>query len=51
MMHVCDVCRLVDGDSTEKDCTYCNRCKAWLCVADKKSGIRRSLAALKRLKS
>lgn len=30
-LHECDVCRLVDKDTSQKDCTYCTICKAWIC--------------------
>lgn len=30
-MRVCDVCRVVDGDVTPKECFYCGFCKAWIC--------------------
>lgn len=44
----CDVCLLLDNDSTPKDCKYCRICKAWLCAEDFKSLTRRTQAFLKR---
>jgi hypothetical protein len=46
--HICDVCRLLDGDETLKECQYCKACDAWMCRADYYSAIRRGLAALER---
>jgi hypothetical protein len=51
MMHVCDVCALVDGDSEEKECVYCEKCKAWLCKSDQSRTDRRARAALVRWKA
>lgn len=30
--HVCDVHRIVDGDTETRMCRYCNACKAWICA-------------------
>lgn len=54
---VCDVCRVLDGDTSLKECEYCDFCKAYICKDDTYS-VRRiqawakvkglSLEALKR---
>ena len=44
MIHVCDVCRLVDNDLTEKECTFCEACNAWICTADETAWVRRAIA-------
>lgn len=46
-MAVCDVCRLLDGDMTEKLCYYCPKCNAQICVRDSHSDawLRRMHAA------
>ena len=44
----CDVCRLVDYDTTPKMCSYCSLCDAWICEADTSNWVRRIKAALKR---
>ena len=46
--HICDVCRLLDGDTLEKLCGYCNLCDAWICTSDQSKWSRRLLAASKR---
>ena len=28
---ICDVHRLVDFDTTFRQCSYCDLCKAWIC--------------------
>lgn len=45
---VCDVCRLLDGDVTLKQCGFCGLCSAWICASDRKNLTRRGLAMLKR---
>ncbi len=47
-MAVCDVCRLVDGDSRMKLCQYCSKCAAWICQADLGNWRRRAVAMMKR---
>jgi hypothetical protein len=42
--HPCGVCSRLDGDDTEKDCTYCGFCGAWLCEKDKLDMVRRAKA-------
>lgn len=42
----CDCCRILDGDETLKECTFCGLCKAWLCATCKLSPSRRYKAAL-----
>ena len=44
----CDVCRILDGDETPKEVTYCHLCDAHLCKRDRKSFIRRALAFTKK---
>lgn len=45
---ICDVCRLLDYDTTEKLCGYCSLCDAYICDADRNRWDRRIKAALKR---
>ena len=47
-IHICDVCRLVDYDTTKKICGYCGLCDAWVCDEDQSKWGRRLLAAAKR---
>jgi hypothetical protein len=47
-LHICDVCRLVDGNTTLKECEYCEFCKAWICKADDLRVDRRMLAGMLR---
>jgi hypothetical protein len=47
-LHVCDVCRLVDFDTSEKLCGYCPLCDAWICDADNNDWVRRLKAAVLR---
>lgn len=42
--HVCDVCRLLDGDTREKTCFYCPTCDAWICEDDADNWLRRGQA-------
>lgn len=44
MIHVCDVCRLVDNDLTEKESEFCEACDAWICTADLDNWPRRVIA-------
>lgn len=44
----CDVCRLNDHDTTDKWCSYCGLCDAWICDDDLSKWGRRTLAAIKR---
>lgn len=46
--HICDVCRLVDFDTTPKLCFHCGLCDAWICQADASKWGRRIEAALRR---
>jgi hypothetical protein len=48
-MHICDVCRLLDGDLREKVCFYCPACSAWICEQDAADWRRRGLAAARAL--
>ena len=34
MKGVCDVCRLVDGDYSEKEVQWCSFCNAYICSND-----------------
>lgn len=47
-IHICDVCRLLDFDTTKKLCGYCGMCDAWICSEDQNKWTRRLLAAAKR---
>lgn len=48
-IHVCDVCRLAQGDSTPREgVIYCGRCGAWVCPACRNRYDLRAIAALKR---
>lgn len=44
----CDVCRLLDFDTSAKLCGYCGMCDAWICQEDMNRWSRRIKAALKR---
>ena len=46
--HICDVCRLLDGDSSPKPCAYCAGCRAWVCERDLGRWDRRARAAVMR---
>jgi hypothetical protein len=48
--HVCDVCRLLDGDLWLKWCVYCSVCDAWICEQDLPQWSRRGAAAALRLR-
>lgn len=48
VMHVCDVCMLIDKDLTAKECTYCERCDAHICREDINRWDRRAAAMTKR---
>ena len=45
---ICDVCRLLDYDTTLKICFYCRLCDANICLTDQNNWIRRLSAAIKR---
>ena len=47
-LHVCDVHRLLDFDTTERLCNYCPLCSAWICAECAPRWDRRIKAALKR---
>src|SRR5208282_1543734 len=40
-LQVCDVCRILDGDTSRKRCTWCSMCQSWLCEADVGNWLRR----------
>lgn len=44
----CDVCRLIDYNTTIKRCAYCGLCDAWICESDSGNWVRRTKAAIKR---
>lgn len=48
VMHVCDVCDLLDNDKTLKMCIYCESCKAWICPEDRMRVDRRARAMVLR---
>lgn len=43
---MCDVCRLVDRNWSEKHCIYCCKCKAWICDECRPNTPKRALAML-----
>jgi hypothetical protein len=43
-LHVCDVCRLLDGDTRAKMSFYCPICDAWICEHDADNWQRRARA-------
>lgn len=50
---ICDVCRLLDYDTTKKLCKYCDLCDSWICEKDGNwlnpiAAARRIAAAIKR---
>lgn len=45
---MCDVCRLVDFDVSNKLCGYCPLCDAWICSGCKNNWPKRFKAMLKR---
>lgn len=47
-IRICDVCRLLDHDTSGKLCEYCGLCDAWICTQDRAKWGRRLLAAAKR---
>ena len=44
----CDVCRLLEGNSSPKPCTYCSLCDAHICGACFRNWPRRIRAAVLR---
>lgn len=40
----CDVCRLLDGDYSQKMCQWCGKCRAWICYQDLPNMARRARA-------
>jgi len=48
-MRVCQVCRLIDKDESEKLCKWCGVCNAWICEKDETQYVRRSIAFFNRL--
>jgi hypothetical protein len=48
LWHVCDVCRILDGDLRIKPCTFCGLCGAWICIEDIDNWWRRLAAGLMR---
>lgn len=49
-MGVCEVCWLLDGDSSPKPVSYCTVCQAWICGRCLHDAVRRlRAAAIKRL--
>ena len=48
-LRACDVCRLLDFDVSQKLCTYCGMCDAWICEQDSNRWLTRRIpAAIKR---
>lgn len=48
-MHICDVCRLLNGDRRQKLCSYCPLCDAWICLEDVNAWGRRGRASALRM--
>jgi hypothetical protein len=46
-VRACDVHVAVDNDSTPRECEFCERCQAWICLDDIKRLDRRILAMVK----
>lgn len=46
-LKICEVCRLLDKDNSEKLCGWCQMCDAWICIADQTDFIRRGRAFFK----
>jgi len=46
-MHYCDVCRLLDKDTSQKPCFFCDKCGAWICKKDNYRMDRRARAAIR----
>lgn len=42
---VCDVCKLVNGDTSIKEVSFCNVCKKWICKKCSNRWDRRTIAA------
>lgn len=47
-LHVCDVCRLLNQDTSEKPCGFCGMCDSWICKDDTWRWDRRVRAFYKR---
>jgi hypothetical protein len=47
LLHICDVCRLLDGNHRQKMCFYCPVCDAWICEDDQHNWSRRGAASAK----
>lgn len=45
----CDVCRILDGDTSGKAVKFCPLCSAWMCDSCRANPIRRAQAAAMRL--
>lgn len=45
---ICDVCRILDGDTSIKMVQYCSECDANLCQRDRLNYFRRARAFAKR---
>lgn len=45
---VCEVCRLLDGDTTIKPCVFCAKCQSWICSNDLPNMRRRALAMFRK---
>lgn len=48
VMAVCDVCRLLDKDTTKKECFWCPQCQSHICRKDQHRWDRRARAAMKK---
>lgn len=45
---MCDVCRICDFNTTDKQCFYCGMCDAWICAECSSNWPKRLKAAIKR---
>jgi hypothetical protein len=45
---VCEVCYLLDGDTTVKQVEYCSLCDAWMCEQCRNNYLRRMKAMIVR---
>lgn len=46
MITICEVHRLINNDTTPRECVWCSMCQAWICKEDLHRWDRRAKAAL-----
>jgi hypothetical protein len=46
ILKICGVCKILDYDTTLKDCRYCKLCGEWICHKDQNDVFRRGRAML-----